>query len=157
MYASTVFDLTGTYNGGAGTLFGNVTIDTIAGTVVSADVSASGTLTYSHFTFDAAKSSQILGTLYSLVANNSGVLTPNINIRIPVATLVGYAGGNLCAAGAFCSGSSSNVNYGPGAPGAYNFSNGSALTAQSAATPEPTSVVLVGSAMLALLGLRRRF
>ena len=69
------------------------------------------------------------------------------------ATLAGYAGGNLCAAGAFCSGTGSNVNYGPDA---YTVSNGAALTAQSAG-PEPTSLVLVGSAMLALLGLRRRF
>jgi hypothetical protein len=138
MYANTVttFTASGSFSDGA-TLSGNVVIDVTAGAVVQAGTSLSATapLSLSGFTFDLSASSQ--GAEYILVTDNAPHSAFDITLDIPVSTLVGYAGGSVS--------------------GGANGGTSAALTSGSltAATPEPTSVVLVGSAMLGLLGLRR--
>jgi hypothetical protein len=139
MYADTItiFTASGAFSDAA-TLSGNVVIDVTTGAVVQSGTSlnASAPLSLSDFTFDLSASSQ--GAEYILVTDNAGPGSAfDITLDIPVTTLVGYTGGSVS--------------------GGANGGTSAALASGSlTATPEPTSVVLVGSAMLGLLGLRRQ-
>ena len=137
MYADTITTFTagGGFSDGA-TLSGNVVIDVTTGTVVQlgTTLNASAPLSLSGLTFDLSASSQ--GAEYILVTDTGPHSAFDITLDIPVTTLVGYAGGSVS--------------------GGANGGTSAALTSGSlTATPEPTTVVLVGSAMLGLLGLRR--
>jgi hypothetical protein len=137
MYADTVTTFTagGSFSDGA-TLSGIVVIDVTTGAVQSGtSLSASAPLSLSAFTFDVSASSQ--GAEYILVTDSAPLSAFDITLDIPVTTLVGYAGGSVSG-------------------GANGGTSAALVSGSLTATPEPMSVVLVGSAMLGLLGLRRQ-
>jgi hypothetical protein len=141
----TTFIATGVLTDGA-SLSGNVVIDTTVGTVLSANLSVGSPLSITGATFFSLFSGQGSGS-YTIWTVGTAIL-PDVILDVPVTTLVGYAGGNICLFSCDGLGSDSSVAQSSSYAG---FTSGS-LTP----TPEPTSVVLVASAMLGLLALRRR-
>jgi hypothetical protein len=141
------FDATGTLQDGA-TLSGDVVINTTTGVVQSLDLTVSSPLSFTVTEFDSSVSGQDIAD-YSLEADNGIPFNPGIVLDIIGTTLVGYTGGGICTVGSPCNGSVSFAGTASGL--ASNFTSGS-LTA----VPEPSSLALVGSAMLGLAAWRRR-
>ena len=128
-------------------LSGDIVINTTAGTVSSLSLTMSGPLSFTVTGFDSANSFQD-GPAYHLVADNGSPIQ-EILLGIIGTTLVGYTGGGICTNGSSCTVVSfAQDNSGVGFS---NFTSGS-LTA----VPEPSSMALVGSAMLGLAAWRRR-
>lgn len=160
----TTFDLQGVPNDGitattaAGTLTGTVTIDTTMGVITGVDATVdttSGVLGVTSETFTSLEYQQSVtfpSDYFEAAATSGGYF---LVLDFPVASLVGYSGGPLCTYAygySPCDGPSSdygNSQYGVG------FVSGS-LTPEVAATPEPSSLALLGSGALGLAGVLRR-
>jgi hypothetical protein len=124
------FNATGTLADGA-TLSGFVVIDTATGVVQSANLSVSSPLSLSGITLNSSLGGQGSGA-YSLFAGGPPL---DIILDLPVTTLIGYTGGNLCLSS--CAGLNSSVS------AAQNFTNSSNFTSGSlTAVPEPGSLAL---------------
>ncbi|HXN49637.1 MAG TPA: PEP-CTERM sorting domain-containing protein [Bryobacteraceae bacterium] len=142
------FIATGTVQDGA-TLSGDIVIDTTAGVVQSLSLTMSSPLSFTVTEFDSGLSFQG-GQAYGLAADNGSPI-PEIFLGIIGTTLVGYTGGGICTVGSPCTG---GVNGSLAINPSFvlsNFTSGS-LTQ----VPEPSSMALVGSAMLGLAAWRRR-
>ena len=153
----TVFDLTTVYQPPQpqqpdGTAYGTVTIDTTSGVVDAINLSFAGEPgSASPSTFW-----DVSGTPpNAFVEINESWTTPlngfyDVEILLPVDTLVGYAGGSICTKAAPCYGDSFS-----------GFSLGNSQTAsyssgQLTATPEPASLILVATGVPCLVGMLRR-
>ena len=146
MHASPItFVATGALVDGA-TLSGFVVIDTATGVVQSANLSVSSPISISGLTLEAGFTSQ--GTAdYTIEANLGGNPAELIILQIPVTTLVGYTGGNICLSG--CVG---NVGSGDASFAESTSNRSSAFSSGSlTAAPEPGSLALclAGGALLA--------
>ena len=143
------FAATGT--AGGSTLSGTVIIDTAAGTVSSVNLAMSAPFSFTVNTIFATGVNSPAGD-YFIIARNGSPAVPQIQLRLPTNTLVGYSGGAICGTNpSNCNlGDSSEADTVVGTSGTL-FTNGS-LTA----TPEPASVGLVGGALLGLGAWRRR-
>ena len=143
------FNAAGSFADGA-TLSGSVVIDTATGVVESTSLNVSSPDSLTGLLLRSGSGGQGTGD-YAFIAT----VDPSdfVQLEIVGATLVGYTGGSLCASS--CAGPSGDTTsyVETAAPNVPLLSSGS-LTLAS--VPEPTSVVLVGSAMLGLLALRRR-
>ena len=130
------------------TLSGNVVIDTTAGTVQSLSLAMTGT---DNFTVNTIFSTGVDSAGDYAINARSGVLTvPQIQLRLPVGTLVGYSGGNICAGG--CNQGDSSAEQTTLGNGGTLFSSGS-LTA----VPEPSTILLTLAGGLLLAARRRAF
>lgn len=149
-HADTVFHLVNnTYEGG-GVATGTVNIDTVNGVFDSVNIDL--TLSGADYLFTGAPATQVAGFdnntqyyEYSFDAGNDA-----LTIDIPVGSLVGYSGGLLCTDANLC---------GSGYEGDLQLADGTlygAATGSLAATPEPSSLILLGSGVLAGVGVVRR-
>jgi len=143
---SIVFDASGTFADGS-TMSGTVTIDT-TGVVTAASLSSSlpnaGPATFIAQTLDST------GTLYIVSVVETIPNEGDFNLVFPTATLIGYGGGGLCSIDISCPEIS---DYFPPAGGSGPF----ALTSGTlTAVPEPSTVALLGTGLLGLVGVIRR-
>jgi hypothetical protein len=148
----TTFNLTTDYSQPVGEAFGTVTIDTTTGTVDAIDLSFVGE---PGSVFPIGTNSDLFGTgpnqlmeifeAWDDAANDSYY---SVDIVLPIDTLVGYAGGNIC--------STTNSCYSLGGF-AYGIAGDEPYTGgQLEPVPELPGVLLFGTGALSLVGLLRR-
>jgi PEP-CTERM motif len=136
-----LFDVTGTFDNGS-VLSGTATIDTTLGTVTNSDFVVSGPFAATFLNDIYAQEVSSVGyVIFSRDSSNFLIL------NLPGGSLVGYQGGGI-------SNLSSADNTGSGA--VIDLVSGQFAAAPSGVTPEPSTLVLLGTGILSLAGAARR-
>ncbi len=158
--ADTTFTVNGTFAnvnpyGGTDTLSGTVTIDTTGGTATAWDVSLGLSPGLSSFfgtstlTFDSAPTTTtLLSGAVELSGLAAGGLDAELNLFLPVSTLVGYSGGSLLDSS---SGPPTSQLVPPGGEGSYASLEAGTLS-PPLSTPEPATFTLLATGFLAFGG-----
>jgi hypothetical protein len=129
---------------GGGSITGYITIDTTTGTAVGSDFTIDSTIA-GDATFDSAASAWgSQGRNNYLVEFNNNVFGDVISLMFDTGSLKGYTGGGLNNESNFL-----NSDY-------DEPSFTAVLTPESAVTPEPSSLVLLGTGLLGSIGAMRR-
>ena len=145
------FNFQGTLD--TGDVTGTLTIDTTIGSVTAATFNISDFPAGSLTPTSIALNETPLSTEISLVAisNAPEKYYASVDLVVPTFTLVGYNGGNLCLVSAPCDTDSSGVVY---EEHGHDLLTGSITPV--AATPEPSTLALLGTGTLTLFGAIRR-
>ena len=148
--ADTVFNLSGTLSNG-GVLSGTFTVNTVAGTVDS--LNAVYTLGAQSTQFSSILDQRPADVDYLVISNNGDY---RFDLFLPPSSLIGYSGG-LCTANTPC-GTYNETSYVAMFSTVFFLTNGSATAVPptAAATPEPSSLVLLGTGILGVLGVMKR-
>jgi hypothetical protein len=158
--ADTVFTVNGTFanangfGGGTDSLTGTVTIDTTLGTATAWDVNVGLSSGLSSFfgtptlTFDSGPTTTLLSSAVELSGAPVGGLDAQLNLFLPVSTLVGYSGGSLLNSS---TGPPTSQLVPPGGEGSYASLEAGTLTAPIT-TPAPATFTLLATGFLAFGG-----
>jgi hypothetical protein len=167
-HADTVFTVNGTFanansvGGGTDSLSGTVTINTTAGTATAWDVNVGlspGLTSFfgtSTLVFDSGPTqTTLLAGAVELSGAPVGGLDAELDLFVPVSTLVGYTGGSLLDTS---TGPPTSQLVPPGGEGSYGQLTSGTLSS-AIVTPEPATFTLLAIACLAFVGfgvVRRR-
>jgi len=146
--ADTIFNFNGTFQDGSA-LGGTMTVNTATGAIDGINL----TVGSNTFTFIQAPTPELIGgSLFIQLTATSAFNFPILDIFIPVTSLVGYNGGQLCISPT--AGDCSNpTQWGANGTASY-LTQGS-----SSAVPEPSSLILLTGGLigLGLLGRKMHF
>ena len=142
------------YDGGTAT--GTVTLDATTGQFTASNialVTSAGNASDSGAPVSTTSGSNYDSNLFAVTGNSAYYF----NLVLPVASLVNYTGGSLCTyygAGA-CSNQFSGIQNSNGST-ADPITSGSLALSSSVVTPEPSSLMLLGTGVLAVGAMVRR-
>lgn len=132
-----------------GTASGTVTLDTDTGMFTQAQITANG------FVFFGVPNLVDPEWNYTRIhfglQGTADPMSTAFGLNLPVSSLVGYSGGDLCTAFGNCGSVTSAIGYQSVIP--LNQVLAGSLTA---VTPEPSSLLLLGTSAIALVGVLRR-
>lgn len=142
-----------------GSATGSVTLDATTGVFTASNIAF--TSTAGNATFNGTPTSAVDMGTYNKIVFGSSTPGASLSLFLPVDSLVNYAGGNVCTltSTAACGGNYSNVALlGVGVDGVNSgtLTLASSTTTPVAVTPEPTSLILLGTGVLGIGAMMRR-